>query len=352
MIKKALVVGIDEYENFNNLDGCVNDAIEVAERFKYQGDEAASSNYEVKTLVEDVSARRLLAELNYLFKEDADSVVFYFAGHGMFDESSDFGYIVSQEGRDPSFGVNLDTIANLASAAYPSIKSSVIILDCCYSGQVADGSRLNNNNYAKIGTGVTILTASTEGQLALETEDGSHGLFTSILLDGLDGAAADVLGDVTAASLYSHVDRTLGNFEQRPLYKANVKAFTSLRRVKTEITKFDLCKLPSLFNSAEERYMLGPMCEPMKLRGDQAEVTKHIPFDQEEHDKYKFLQKLRNNRIVAPNTKKDMYWEAVKGWSESDQKTGSCSLTKLGQHYLFLAKNGKFGRPIEIWESS
>ena len=351
MTKKALVVGIDNYDSMGSLTGCTNDAEEIAKRLEFHGDQDESANFDVRLLTGAVTTSVLKDEIKQLFSENAETVVFYYAGHGVFDEASDFGFIASKNGDADNYGVNLSTITKLAASAYPKITSTVIILDCCHSGQIADGSELLGERFATIGTGVTILTASTQEQLAFETPDGKHGLFTSILLDGLDGAAADILGDITPASLYSHVDRTLGSFEQRPLYKANVKAFTSLRRVNTEISKRDLCMLPSLFKVGSHSYPLGPHCEPMKDRGKElGEKTKHIEFDPVEHEKYKFLQKLRNNRIVAPDNEKDMYWEAMNGWSGDETGLGSCTLTKLGEHYLFLALKGKFGKPREEWE--
>ena len=42
---------------------------------------------------------------------------------------------------------------------------------------------------------------------------------------------SDVIGRITPASVYALIDQTLGAWGQRPLYKANVQSFVTLREV-------------------------------------------------------------------------------------------------------------------------
>ena len=63
----------------------------------------------------------------------------------------------------------------------------------------------------------------------------AEGLFTSILIDGLEGSASDILGNITPASLYALIDQTLGPLDQRPIYKANVMRFITLRHVAPKV---------------------------------------------------------------------------------------------------------------------
>jgi uncharacterized caspase-like protein len=109
----------------------------------------------------------------------------------------------------------------------------VIILDSCHSGFAGEISAINNEQIAAIGNGVTILTACHREQKAKEFN--GQGLFTGILLDALRGSSADICGRITPASVYSHVDQTLGPWEQRPIYKANVQTFVTLRRVSPKV---------------------------------------------------------------------------------------------------------------------
>ena len=104
-------------------------------------------------------------------------------------------------------------------------KNKVIILDSCHSGVL--GANPNVGQVAEIKEGVTILTASTADQYAMEAN--GSGVFTSLLVDALSGAAANLVGDVTPGSVYAHIDQSLGNWAQRPVFKTNVKKFVSLR---------------------------------------------------------------------------------------------------------------------------
>src|SRR3546814_19681427 len=100
----------------------------------------------------------------------------------------------------------------------------------------------------------SILTASHREGVA---EEGiKHGLFTEIILDGLRGGAADILGNVTPAALYSLVDQTLGPWGQRPIYKANVQTFVTLRQVAPKIPKEFLRELPILFPDEASEFQL------------------------------------------------------------------------------------------------
>ena len=75
-------------------------------------------------------------------------------------------------------------------------------------------------NTSIIGEGVTILTASHSTETSVEIN--GHGLFTSLLLEALKGGAADVTGHISLGGIYAYIDKALGSWEQRPVFKTNV----------------------------------------------------------------------------------------------------------------------------------
>src|SRR4051794_36486979 len=98
-MKKALVVGIDDYEAAP-LTGCVNDASSVAALLERNGD--GSPNFSVKLLSSDkteVNADVLLSSVTELFSGDADTALLFFAGHGIINPETNAGYLVSQDGK-------------------------------------------------------------------------------------------------------------------------------------------------------------------------------------------------------------------------------------------------------------
>ena len=56
---------------------------------------------------------------------------------------------------------------------------------------------------------MTVLTASTADQFAMEVPGGGAGVFTTLLVDALVGAAANLLGENTPGSVYAHIDQSL-----------------------------------------------------------------------------------------------------------------------------------------------
>lgn len=325
-MKKALIVGIDDYPTAP-LSGCVNDAVAIANTLEKNGD--GSPNFSIRLLTSnetDISTEVLNHAIEELFVGDADTALFFFAGHGIINPITNTGYIVSQNGAKGSWGMSLSDILSLANKAYPRIKSTVIILDSCHSGFAGEVSALNNEQVAVIGNGVTILTACHREGTAGEFN--GQGLFTSILLDGLSGSSADVCGRITPASVYSHVDQTLGPWEQRPIYKANVQTFVTLRQINPKIPLEVLRRLPDYFPNAAYRFPLDPSFEPD--RENVPDEFKDIPVNEENARVFKELQMCNRHGLVMPIDADHMFYAAIKS-------TG-CKLTALGAHYRKLAE--------------
>lgn len=325
-MKKALVVGIDDYSN-SPLSGCVNDAVAIASTLEKNGD--GSPNFSIRLLTSNqanVSTAILSDAISELFSGDADTVLFFFAGHGIINPDTNAGYIVSQNGARGSWGVSLSEILGLANRAYPRIKSTVIILDSCHSGFAGEVPALGNEQIAAIGSGVTILTACHRNGTAGEVN--GHGLFTDILLDGLSGSSADICGRITPASVYSHVDQTLGPWEQRPIYKANVQTFVTLRQVSPKISLEILRRLPDYFPDATSIFSLDPSFEPD--RENVPAEFKDIPVNEDNARIFKELQMCNKHGLVMPINAEHMYYAAI-------GSTG-CKLTALGAHYRKLVE--------------
>jgi hypothetical protein len=107
---------------------------------------------------------------------------------------------------------------------------------------------------------MVILTASTKDQYASE-EDGS-GVFTRLLVDALNGSACNLVGYVSAGSVYAHIDESLGPWEQRPVFKTNVKNFVPLREVLPPVDPADLRRIVELFPQPGYQHPLDPSYEP------------------------------------------------------------------------------------------
>ncbi|HCT2506196.1 TPA: caspase family protein [Aeromonas dhakensis] len=316
-MRKALIVGIDYYQYISSLHGCVNDAYSVKTVLERHGD--GSLNFGINLMTStgegnEINRKELKTRIQELFRDDIEVALFYFAGHGYIESSG--GYLLTSECSDGDDGLPLEELLSIANSS--KARSKVIILDSCHSGIA--GTSISIGNVALLAEGLTILTASSDVQYAQE-KDGS-GVFTSLLVDALSGGASNLVGDITPGSIYAHIDQSLGPWEQRPIFKTNVKNFTTLRKVQPPIQLADLKKIVSIFEDPSIELQLSPSYEP----------DSHCP--DEEHTKiFETLQKYNRVNLAIPVGEEHMYYAAM--------NSKSCKLTVLGAHYWNLVKKGR-----------
>ena len=109
------------------------------------------------------------------------------------------------------------------------------------------GESLLAKNTSILGEGLTIMAASRSWQTSMEDPDVKHGVFTDLLIQGLKGGAADIGGNVTAASLYAFVDQSLGAWQPRPVFKTNISQFLPIRTINAKVPKATLRRISQYF---------------------------------------------------------------------------------------------------------
>ena len=316
-MKKALVVGVDSYQYQNRLNGCVNDAYQVSNVLSRHGD--GTKNFDVNLVVSTspdthLSRKDLKDKVTELFRDKSDIALFYFSGHGYVESTG--GYLCPSDCQIGDDGLPMNDIMTILSTSLATNK--IIILDCCHSGKI--GSSTSNQYQSILTEGTTILTASGAEQYAVE-ENGS-GIFTSLLIDAMNGSASNLVGEITPGSIYAHIDQSLGAWEQRPIFKSNVRTFTSLRKVASPIFLEDLKRITELFPQLGQDFNLDPSFEPTSSEANEENVAK-----------FKILQKFRSVNLVVPIDSEHLYFAAM------DSK--ACKLTILGEHYWKLVKKDR-----------
>lgn len=319
-MRKALIVGIDFYHHIAHLHGCVNDAHAMKAVLDRHSD--GSVNFGTKMLVATDGATAqdrtdIKSAAKELFAGDPEIALFYFAGHGHIEATG--GYLCGSDCKNGDDGLSLIELVSLANAS--KAKNKVIILDSCHSGVVGIAAAAQ---VAELSEGMTILTASTAEQYA--TEQNGSGVFTSLLVDALAGAAGNLVGDVTPGSVYAHVDQSLGVWEQRPVFRTNVKSFVSLRKVQPPITLPELQRLTEFFPPGFSEFKLDPSFEPER-NGENVPVP-----DPAKVEKFRILQKYNRVNLVLPVDAPHMWHAAM--------QSKSCKLTVLGEHYRRLVAKG------------
>lgn len=318
-MRKALCVGIDSYKNFKDLHGCVNDANGVKAVLERNGD--GTLNFDTKLLCATseasyITRADLKDAIKELFEDDSEIALLYYAGHGSYDALG--GYLCTSEVSRTDDGLSLNDVMGIVSNS--KSKNKVVILDSCHSGLIASSNEMQN--FSVLHSGTTVLAACDENQYS--SEENGHGVFTTLLIEALYGGAMNLLGEVSPGSIYAYIDRSLGSWEQRPVFKANIKSFVSLRKNSPPISITELRRIIEFFSTPYEEYALDPTYEPDKHEADTSEVNK-------EHEAiFATLQKYVKLNLVVPVGAEHMYYAAI--------NRKSCKLTAQGQHYWNLAK--------------
>ena len=320
--RKALVVGIDNYHSCP-LHGCCNDSEAIKDLLSnHENGTPKCAVWKKDNVMTKGELRRLIEKC---FEGDADVALFYYSGHGHIDSVG--GYLVTPDFSEYDYGVSLQDVLTIANNS--RCKERIIILDSCYSGFMGSINTAGQDT-AVIKEGVTIMTASRNSQTSMEVN--GHGVFTALLMEALKGGAADVTGHISIAGVYAFIDKALGPWEQRPIFKTNVTRFTSLREVRPQVDITVLRKIATYFDTEDCKYELDPSFEPTNKIEEIHKVVE--PYANKEHTSiFADLQKLEGIGLVVPVDEEHMYFAAM--------NSKSCELTAVGKQYWRLVKEDR-----------
>lgn len=130
---RALVVGINAYQNVSSLSYCVADSEEMGDMLSdagYGTKRLAASSASTYVTKSNVSAA-LLAARNEAPADGWESFVFYYAGHGYGSSGS---LAMSDATTTESSETSFSTTGLLTAVAAVPARVRVVILDSCYSG--------------------------------------------------------------------------------------------------------------------------------------------------------------------------------------------------------------------------
>jgi hypothetical protein len=201
--KKALVVGVNDYESWTDLKNAGNDARDVAAELKTLG-------FSVTSLQDPTNA-----ELNQAMNTWADSLgkddtgLFYFAGHGFQIRSEDArgaqelvgNYLVPRDMPDSS-ALHITKVGKHALSLedartrlrFSSPKALIFILDACRNNPWVADRAAKRSGLAPVAPaqGEFFVYATGEGRTSSDNPNGRNGLFTKMLLRELRKADKDV----------------------------------------------------------------------------------------------------------------------------------------------------------------
>ena len=218
--KKAIIVGISEYDLLRPLAFCKTDGTKMYELLKSLGYEIQDNH----KLIGRVGREEMRDAIINFFRNrnvrPKDTLLFYYSGHGILDAYGDYYFAASALNpiEPDTEGFLFDELTKIINKS--TSQKIITILDCCYSGgarigkggeeDAANAGRKAIDEKSRIlvqGEGKCILAASQASQKAFETAQKNHSLFTYYLLDGLSGNehTVDIDGCVTPDLLGNYI---------------------------------------------------------------------------------------------------------------------------------------------------
>ncbi len=225
----GIIVGVNQYnygqnEKLSNLNYCVNDALGLANALK----QVATQKLETEAIFNDVEILvhsdiapsryswssiiapqkdNILASLDRLSQaRPEDSVLFYFGGHGYYDQDTGNTILClsqTQKNNLSQTGLLITEVLNkiITSAA----KQQFIFLDACHSGGIASQLIDAILRVTKDNPRLYCITACDRHQKSLECAELGHGVFTYYLIEGLKGGLSNSVTKIKADELYKYV---------------------------------------------------------------------------------------------------------------------------------------------------
>ncbi|MBR4793343.1 MAG: caspase family protein [Bacteroidaceae bacterium] len=324
-MKRALLIGINNYPG-HELKGCVEDIQQVKAAIEKNGD--GTPNFDVMMMPDVQTSAEVMESIQRLFNGDGEAALLYFSGHGFVNDTG-AEIVMPRDTVTPGhyyMGIQMRTIMDVVNNS--KVRNKIVILDCCHSGNM--GKYKLEDSSSHIQSGVSILTACRDDEYAEEI--GGHGVFTELLCTALNGGAADYCGNITVGGIYSYIDRSLGAWQQRPVFKTNVTEFAPLKKVEPQVPLSVIRELTNLFSNPTETLALDPSFEDTN-DPSVVHVFKEPYADQENVAKFKILQKLQSIGFVKPVDATFMYFAAM--------ESKGCNLTALGRYYWRLVNDGR-----------
>jgi formylglycine-generating enzyme required for sulfatase activity len=207
MAKVALLIGVSEYQpGLNPLPGSVLDVDALREVLVHS--EMGGFAETNVIVLKNPQRQEMEDRIYHLFanRSKDDLLLFYFSGHGVRDDRGQL-YLANCNTRKDS-GQLVDSTAVAATYLQNKINSSksqrqVIILDCCFSGAIAQGMTIKDDGVVDVnaylgGKGRAILTSSTATEYSFgsdTTEETGLSVYTRYLIEGIKTGAADTDND-------------------------------------------------------------------------------------------------------------------------------------------------------------
>ena len=166
--------------------------------------------------VPNATGNQIKAQVNWLQNIcevfDGAQIIFYYAGHGIPDESSRTAYLLPVDGlgTDVTTGYKLDEL--YATLGNIPTKNVMVFMDACFSGSKREQGMLASARGVAIKArsgmpqgNMVVFSAAQGDETAYPNNDERHGMFTYFLLKKLQ----DTKGNVTLQELGDYITKNV-----------------------------------------------------------------------------------------------------------------------------------------------
>lgn len=305
--KKALLIGNDIYYHpkVKNLSGCINDVEAIESQLSRNVD--GTANF-YTALHRNLTNKRMKEEIAFFLKRPAEQAVIYFSGHGYVSQEG--GFLCGKDAEKGNIGVSTKWLSDLVKES--NITDLTIILDCCHAAELFSKMELEGN-LSVLPKGVSLLAATNRDDVAIEHN--SRGVFSVIIEQGLNGAGADIFGNVNAADLFALAQNRLSPFQQRPVFKSVTDSLKPLRKCEPYVNIGVIRKLitDEFFPKVDSEIKVNP--DILNQKKAEHDIT---------YDTYLTLFIYEKAGLITCEKTHSLIQETFE-W-------GSCTLSAYGQH--------------------
>ncbi|MEA5622003.1 pentapeptide repeat-containing protein [Nostoc sp. UHCC 0251] len=239
MSRDALVVGINTYDRLKCLNAPAADGEAIAQILQQYGEFRVTRLPAVKDKENEtirigkqtkVSLTQLEKAIVQLFKPDGkppDTALLYFSGHGLRKNLGiQEGFLATSEvNPDAStWGLSLQWLRRLLQES--EVRQQIVILDCCYSGEVLNFAEADPGDRGK-GRDRCFIAASRDFEVAFEEINSQHSVLTAALLQGLEPKQDRWVSNYTLVDLLNQEHHP---FPQRPIFANSGEAINLTRK--------------------------------------------------------------------------------------------------------------------------
>ena len=222
----AVIIANENYQTESKVEFARNDG----ETFKKYCIQTLGLPKENVNFIADATLNNIKREINLInqianaFKGEAN-IIFYYAGHGIPDESSKTSYLLPIDGygSDVTTGYKLDDLYQTLGGL--PVKSVTVFMDACFSGSqrsgdmmvAARGVKISAKQGAPVGN-MVVFSAAQGDETAFPYREKGHGMFTYFLLKKLQ----ETKGEATLSELGEYIETNV----QRQSLVSNKKSQT------------------------------------------------------------------------------------------------------------------------------